>query len=85
MKLLILINIEDELTSKGKLVDGVSPIKITMEQATGKCKIFLKPYYAIDFTKENSIRNILEFDSVISNDPVEQRNAEIGAPNTHSD
>ena len=69
-------HIEDELSSKGKLVDGLSPIKITMEQATGKCKIFLKPYYASDFAKVNSIRNILGFDSVISNDPVNngQRN-----------
>ena len=41
-----------------------------MEQAIGKCKIFLKPNYSIDFTKENSIRTMLGFDSVIINNAV---------------
>ena len=40
-------------------------IKLIVDQGTGRCKIFLKQGYKIDFTHNDTFRNILGFDGVI--------------------
>ena len=55
------IHIQDVLKSNGHS----SAIEIILDNATGKCKIFLKEGYSIDFTKENTIRNMLGFEPLL--------------------
>ena len=40
-------------------------IKLIVDQGTGRCKIFLKQGYKIDFTHNDTFRDILGFDEVI--------------------
>ena len=38
------------------------PIQIKVNHGSGRCEITLKPGYKIDFTKDDTFRNILGFD-----------------------
>ena len=40
-------------------------IKLVVDQGTGRCRIFLKHGYKIDFTHNDTFRDILGFDAVI--------------------
>ena len=40
-------------------------IKLVVDQGTGRCKIILKQEYKIDFTHNDTFRDILGFDAVI--------------------
>ena len=44
-------------------------IKLIVDQGSGRCKVFLKQGYKIDFTKEDSFRDILGFDAVVIDQP----------------
>ena len=40
-------------------------IKLIVDQGTGRCRIFLKQGYKIDFTRNDTFRDILGFDAMI--------------------
>ena len=40
-------------------------IKLIVDQGTGRCRIFLKQRYKIDFTNDDTFRDIFGFDAVI--------------------
>ena len=54
-------HIQDVLKSRGH----TGAFEIILDNPTGKCKIFLKEDYSIDFTKENTIRSMLGFESLL--------------------
>ena len=44
-------------------------IKLIVDQGSRRCKVFLKQGYKIDFTKEDSFKDILRFDAVEIDQP----------------
>ena len=40
-------------------------IKLVIDQESAKCKIFIKQRYKIDFTRNDTFRDILEYDAVV--------------------
>ena len=50
--------------------NAVSPIRITLNKASGYTYLFLDDKYEVDFTKSNNFRNILGFESKICKDKI---------------
>ena len=44
---------------------GPAPIQITLNHGSGRCEITLKPGYKIDFTKDDTFRSILGFETIL--------------------
>ena len=59
------VNLQLKLTNKSNESGLDSPIELIVDQGTGRCWIFLKQGYKINFTNDDTFRDILGFDAVI--------------------
>ena len=58
------LNAHLQLSIPNDTQSGKIPIKIILDKGSGRSKIFLKQGYSVDFTKNDTFRDILGFDSI---------------------
>ena len=59
------VNLQIKLPNKSNETKLDSPIKLIVDQGTGRCRIILKQGYKIEFTRNDTFRDILGFDAMI--------------------